>query len=218
MSTKKLRVAIIGMGNIGKTVASNLAKGKREILLASEHIEDAQRLASSLGSLATATDVKSAIQSADIIIMTVWFNTIQALFQQYAAELQGKIIIDPSNPIEPDGNGGFKKTIGADESSGQILKRQLPKGATLVKALGSLSAASLESAAHKSPRAVLFFACDDKDIYSVIEELIADSGFDPVNVGGIDQSIRIEVFGDLHEFGALGKIVTRAELADTVLK
>jgi 8-hydroxy-5-deazaflavin:NADPH oxidoreductase len=30
-------------------------------------------------------------------------------------------------------------------------------------------------------------------------------------VGGLDQSIRIEMFGDLHEFGALGRVVTRTE-------
>jgi hypothetical protein len=33
------------------------------------------------------------------------------------------------------------------------------------------------------------------------------SGFSPVSVGGIDKSIRIEVGGDLHEFGGLGKLV-----------
>jgi hypothetical protein len=30
-------------------------------------------------------------------------------------------------------------------------------------------------------------------------------------VGGLDQSIRIEMFGDLHEFGGLGRVVTRTE-------
>ncbi len=45
-----------------------------------------------------------------------------------------------------------------------------------------------------------------------IEELIRDNGFEPIRVGGIDQSIRIEVFGDLHEFGALGKTVTVSEV------
>ena len=59
--------------------------------------------------------------------MSVWFSTIQELFKQYSTELQGKIIIDPSNPIAPDGNGGFKKIIGADESAGEILKGLLPR-------------------------------------------------------------------------------------------
>ncbi len=89
-----------------------------------------------LASLAKATDVKTAIKEADIVILSVWFSTIQELFKQYATELNGKIVIDPSNPIAPDGNGGFKKIIGADESAGQILKGLLPTGAKLVKALG----------------------------------------------------------------------------------
>ena len=125
--------------------------------------------------------------------------------------------IDPSNPIAPDGNGGFKKIIGAQESAGQINAGLLPKGAKLVKALGTLGVASLESAAFKKPEAaVLFYATDDSSINGKIEELIKDNGFEPVRVGGIDQSIRIEVFGELHEFGALGKAVTKSELTQTV--
>jgi predicted dinucleotide-binding enzyme len=217
MATKKSKVAVIGLGNIGKVVASNLVKGNREIIIASHKLDDANALARKLGNLAKATDVPAAIKEADIVILSVWFSTIQELFKQFATELQGKIIIDPSNPIAPDGNGGFKKIIGAQESAGQILSKLLPKGAKLVKAMGSLGAGSLESAAHQSPEAsVLFFATDEKDIDAKIEELIKDSGFDPVRVGGIDQSIRIEVFGDLHEFGALGKTVKRSELKQPI--
>jgi predicted dinucleotide-binding enzyme len=216
MSTNKSKVAVIGLGNIGKVVASNLVKGNREVTIASHEIEDAKTLASTLGSLAKATDVKTAIKDADIVVLSVWFSTIQELFKQYRTELQGKIIIDPSNPIAPDGNGGFKKIIDAGESAGQILNRLLPQGATLVKALGSLGAGSLASAAHNTPAAVLFYASDEKGVNAAIEELIADSGFDAVNIGGIDQSIRMEVFGELHEFGALGKPVTREELKQAV--
>jgi len=216
MSTNKSKVAVIGLGNIGKVVASNLVKGNREVTVASHKIEDAKALASQLGSLAKPADVKTAIKEADIVIMSVWFSTLQELFKKYSTELQGKIIIDPSNPIAPDGNGGFKKIIGADESAGQILKGLLPNGAKLVKALGSLGAASLAGAAHKNPSAVLFYASDDKSVNNTIEELITDNGFDPVNIGGIDQSIRMEVFGELHEFGALGKTVTLAELKQSV--
>ena len=204
MSTNKSKVAVIGLGNIGKTLATNLVKGNREVILASRNIDDARALASRLGNLAKAADVKTAIKDADIVILSVWFSTIQEIFKQYATELNGKIIIDPSNPIAPDGKGGFTKIIGKDESAGQILKGLLPAGATLIKALGSLGAASLAGAAHRKPSAVLFYASDDHAVKSRIEELIRDNGFEPVNIGGIDQSIRIEVFGELHEFGALG--------------
>jgi predicted dinucleotide-binding enzyme len=216
MSTKKLKVAVIGLGNIGKVVASNLVKGNREVTIASHKIEDAKALALNLGSLAKAADVKSAIKDADIVVLSVWFSTIQELFKEYATELQGKIVIDPSNPIAPDGNGGFKKIIGADESAGKILKEILPSGAKLVKALGSLGAGTLAGEAFKNPNKVLFYASDDKSVNSAVEALIKDNGFEAVSIGGIDQSIKMEVFGELHEFGALGKAVTKSELKETV--
>jgi predicted dinucleotide-binding enzyme len=212
MSTNKSTVAVIGLGNIGKIVATNLVKGNREVIIASRKAEDSKALAEKLGPQAKAADVVSAIKAADIVVLSVWFSTIQEFFKQYANELQGKIIIDPSNPIAPDGNNGFKKIIAADESAGLILKGLLPQNAKLVKALGTLGASSLEAAAHKWPKAsVLFYATDEDNIDGEVEELIQDVGFEALRIGGIDQSIRLEVFGDLHEFGALGKTVTLEE-------
>lgn len=210
--TTTSKVAIIGLGNIGKTLAQNFVNGNRPVIIASRKLEDAKALAQELGTLATATETGEAIKDADIIILSVWFNTIQELFEQYDTELQGKIIIDPSNPIAPDESGGFKKIIGEKESAGQLNAAILPQGAKLVKALGTLGAASLASAAFQSPeKSVLFYATDDTTVDKDVEQLINDNGFDAVKVGGLDQSIRIEVFGDLHEFGALGKVVTRTE-------
>jgi predicted dinucleotide-binding enzyme len=134
------------------------------------------------------------------------------LFKKYGTELQGKIIIDPSNPIAPDENGGFKKIIDEKESAGQLNAAILPKDAILIKAFGTLGAASLANAAYQTPeKSVLFYAADNTTVDAAIELLIQDNGFDAVKVGGLDQSIRIEVFGDLHEFGALGKAVTKNE-------
>ena len=217
MSNSKSKVAVIGSGNIGKVVAANLVKGNRPVIIASRKTEDAEVLAESLGLQATASTVKSAIEEADIIILAVWLDTIKELLNMYSSEFQGKIIIDPSNPIAPDGEGGFKKIIAENESSGEILAGLLPKGATFAKAFGTLGAGSLKSEAHRaSEKAVLIYATDDTDINGKIEELIQGSGFDAFRVGGIDQSIRIEVFGDLHEFGALGKAVTARELKEKV--
>jgi len=206
------KVAVIGLGNIGKTIAKNLVKGYRPVIIASREIEDANALTKQLGDLATSAETAEAIKEADIVVLSVWFSTIKELFEQYAEEFQGKIVIDPSNPIAPDENGGFKKIIGESESAGQLNAEILPKGAKLAKAFGTLGAVSLENSAFQVPeKSVLFYATDDNTIDNSVERLITDSGFDAVKVGGLDQSIRIEVFGDLHEFGALGRTVTVAE-------
>jgi predicted dinucleotide-binding enzyme len=208
----KLKVAIIGLGNIGQAVATNLVKSNRQVIVATRDTAKAKTLSGKLGSLAQAKDVEVAIKESDIIVLAVWFNAIEEILFSYKAELKGKIIIDPSNPIAPDNKGGFKKIIGEKESAGLVNKSLLPKGAKLVKALGTLGAASLTNAYRQKPEyKVLFYANDDTSLNDEIDELIMDCGFEPIRIGGIDQSIRIEVFGDLHEFGALGKTVTRSE-------
>jgi predicted dinucleotide-binding enzyme len=210
--TQKLKVAVIGLGNIGSTVAANLVKGNRSVIIADRSIDKANKLAQKFGSLAKPASIAAAIKEADIIVFAIWFDAIKELFKIYDAELQGKIIVDPSNPIAPDDNGGFKKIIDKDQSAGQVLSSLLPTGAKLAKALGTLGVASLEKAAFQQPeKAVEFYATDDTSINTEIEDLIRDNGFEPVRIGGLDQSIRIEVFGDLHEFGALGKTVTLTE-------
>jgi len=82
--------------------------------------------------------------------------------------------------------------------------------------LGTLGVASLAGAAFQKPPNVLFYATDDTGINEEVEQLIRDNGFEPVRIGGVNKSIRIEVFGDLHEFGALGKTVTLAEAKEVL--
>jgi 8-hydroxy-5-deazaflavin:NADPH oxidoreductase len=89
----------------------------------------------------------------------------------------------------------------------------LPPSAHYVKAFGTVAAEKLASAANRSPdRAVLFSATDADTAASTAERLISVAGFDPIKAGGLDQAIRIEMFGDLHDFGGLnGKLLTLAE-------
>jgi 8-hydroxy-5-deazaflavin:NADPH oxidoreductase len=212
-----MKPAIIGLGNIGRQVALNLIAGGQQVIVADHGPAKAQDFAKASDGKAHAASVAAAIDEADIIVLAVYFDAIKGLVAEYRNKLAGKIVVDPSNPIAPDGSGGFRKTIPQDQSSGQLVAALLPPGAKLVKAFGTLAAPSLKSGARRSPEPnVLFFASDDRDAGNVVADLIRASGFAPVRVGGIDKSIRIEVFGDLHEFGKLGKLVTAKEAAKLV--
>lgn len=207
-----MNTAIIGLGNIGSRLATNLTAGRQKIIIADKTLAKAQKLAGDLGSNAEAIPVADAIGKAEVVILAIYFDAIKQFVATYRDALAGKIIVDPSNPIAPDGKGGFKKTIPAEQSSGQLISSLLPSSAQLVKAFGTLLAESLASGANRSPeRAVLFYATDHPQAGKVVAELIAASGFEPVSVGGIEQSIRIEVGGDLHELGKLGKLVSAKE-------
>jgi 8-hydroxy-5-deazaflavin:NADPH oxidoreductase len=207
-----MKTAIIGLGNIGSRLARNLTAGGEEVIVAERNLEKAKQLAAELGSKAQPMAIDEAVAKADVIVLAIWFGVIKDFVVAHRQDFAGKIVVDPSNPIAPDGKGGFKKIIPADQSSGQIIAGLLPEGAELAKAFGTLSAESLGSAANRSPeRAVLFYATDYPDAGNAVAKLITASGFAPLKIGGINQSIRIEVGGDLHEFGKLGKPVSVKE-------
>ena len=212
MTISDRTVAIIGTGNLGRRLAANFAAGGQDFLVAGRDQGSADKLASGLDGHAEPVSMDEAISRADVLILAVWFDTFKQLIAEYGERLAGKVVVDPSNAIGPDGNGGFRKVIGDQESSGQILAGLLPRGARLVKAFGTLSADTLSAAARREPEpAVQFYAADDDAAGDLVADLIRAGGYEPLRVGGLDQSIRIEAFGDLHELGGLGRAVTKAE-------
>jgi 8-hydroxy-5-deazaflavin:NADPH oxidoreductase len=217
MTTSDRTVAIVGTGNIGSRLAANFATGGQDYLLAGRDQEAARKLAADLDGHAEVVSVDEAMERADVLVVALWPDAFKQLIAQYADRLAGKVIVDPSNAIGPDGAGGFRKVIGEQESSGQILAALLPAGAQLVKAFGTLSAPTLSAAAWREPeRAVQFYAADDDAAGDLVADLIRAGGYEPVRVGGLDQSIRIEMFGDLHEYGGLGRVVTKAEAVEAM--
>jgi predicted dinucleotide-binding enzyme len=217
MTISDSTVAIIGPGNIGGRLAANFAAGGQDFLLAGRDQQAAQKIAADLGGHAEVVSIDEAVDRAGVLVVAVWLDAFEQLIAQYGQRLSGKVIVDPSNPVGPDADGNYRKVIGEQESSGQILAGLLPPGARLVKAFGTLSAPTLSAAARREPeRAVLFYATDDDAAGDLVADLIRVSGYEPVRVGGLDQSIRIEMFGDLHEYGALGRVVTKSEALNAI--
>jgi 8-hydroxy-5-deazaflavin:NADPH oxidoreductase len=208
-----MSTAIIGVGKIGGTVAAQLTAGGEAVLLAARSEASAVQLARKLGDRASAADVPAAIEHAEAVVFAVWFDAIKELVGQYAAALDGKVVVDPSNPVALNDSGGFSRTLPDGVSAGSVIARLLPPGAHFAKAFGTLAADSLATGANRSrERAVLFYATDDDRAATVVERLISAAGFDPVKVDGVNQAIRIEMFGDLHDFGGLnGRMVTAEE-------
>lgn len=212
-----MKVTIIGLGSIGSRLAANLVAGGQSVVISERNLAKAEALAAKLGPKAQVMPIDDAVKAADIVILAIWFEAIKDFVVAHRSALSGKIVVDPSNPIAPDGKGGFKKTIPSDQSSGKNIAGLLPEGTELVKAFGTLGAESLGSGANRKPEpAVLFYATDYPEAGRAVAKLISASGFAPVSVGGIDQSIRIEVGGDLHEFGKLGRLVTASEATSIV--
>jgi predicted dinucleotide-binding enzyme len=187
-----LTTAIIGIGNLGGSVARHLVEGGESVVLAAKDEARAQDLARELGPLAWAASVEDAIAGADVVVIALWLDATRERFGRDARLLEGKVVVDPSNPIGFDEKGHMIRTLPDGQSSGSVVAGLLPATAHYVKAFGTLAATDLASKGNGEPRVVLFYATDDDTAGTTIERLIRAAGFEPLKVGGIADVWRIE--------------------------
>ena len=205
-----MTTAIVGVGNIGGAVARHLVSGGEHVVLAGKSESRAQELADELGPLARAATVPEAITEADTVVFAVWLDPMRELLPQVVSLLDGKVVIDPSNPIAFDDQGQIVRSLPEGQSAGSVVAALLPAGAHYVKAFGTLAAEALAASANRTPeRAALLYATDDARAAEAAERLIRTAGFDPVKAGGLAAAGRIEApGGDLHQFAFNGEVVT----------
>jgi 8-hydroxy-5-deazaflavin:NADPH oxidoreductase len=200
--------AIVGAGNIGSALVRNLSRGGEPVVLAGKDRTHVEALAHELGPLVRAASVEDAIADADAIVFALWLDDMKEVIWQLGRLLEGKVVVDPSNPVSY-ATGSPARTLPEGQSSASVVANLLPPGAHYVKAFGTLAAPSLAGEALREPRrAVLFYATDDYVATTTIERLIRVAGFDPLKAGGVDVAGRIEMpGGDLHQFGLNGEIL-----------
>jgi 8-hydroxy-5-deazaflavin:NADPH oxidoreductase len=204
-----MTTAIIGVGNIGAAVSRHLVGGDETVVMAAKDASHAEALAEQLGPRARATSVEDAITAADAVVFALWLDDIKDVISEHTSLLDGKVVVDPSNPLGFDEKGQMMRTLPDEQSAGSIVASLLPAGAHYVKAFGTLSAEGLARNANREPRrAVLFYATDDDQAATTVERLIQAAGFDPLKAGGVAAAVRIEMpGGDLHQFGLNGELI-----------
>ena len=196
-----MTTAIIGTGGLGSVIARQLAAGGETLRLSSADTESARTLAAQIGrGTVVAADNRDAVQGAGAVVLALRFTVLKGVIDQIADPLADRLVVVPSNPLSTDAQGNIYRVLPEGQSSGKVVAGWLPAGARLAMAFGTMSADLLESSSNRSPEpAVLFYATDDDRAGQEAGRLIRTAGFEPVKVGGIEQSGRLEVGGDLHD-------------------
>ena len=196
-----MTTAVIGTGGIGSVVARELASGGETLRLSSADDESARRLAAKIGRPAVAAvDNHDALLGADAVVLALRFTVLKGVIDEIADALTDKLVVVPSNPVGIDAQGNLSRLLPKGQSSGEVVAGWLPAGTRLAMAFGTMSADLFESASHRSPEpAVLFYVTGDDRAGEEVGRLIRTAGFEPVKAGGIEQSGRLEVGGDLHD-------------------
>ncbi len=196
-----MTTAIIGTGTLGSVIARLLTSGGETLRLSSADDRSARTLAAEIGPAAVvAGDNRDALQGADAVVLALRFTALKGVIDEIADRLTDKLVVVPSNPLGIDAQGNLSRLLPKDQASGEVLAGWLPSGTRLAMAFGTMSADLLESSSKRSPEpSVLFYVTDDDRAGEEVERLIRTAGFEPVKAGGIEQSSRLEVGGDLHD-------------------
>jgi predicted dinucleotide-binding enzyme len=196
-----MTTAIIGTGGLGSVIARLLAAGGDTLRLASADPAPARTLAAQIGPAAVvAAGNRDALQGADAAVLALRFTVLKGVIDEIADTLADTLVVVPSNPVSADAQGNIVRLLPQGQSSGEVVAGWLPAGTRLAMAFGTMSGGLLEPASNRSPEpAVLFYATDDDKAGEEVQRLIRTAGFEPVKAGGLKQSSRLEVGGDLHD-------------------
>ncbi|WP_055047461.1 NADPH-dependent F420 reductase [Devosia sp. A16] len=181
--------AILGLGNMGKGLAKRLS-GKTQLVLGASNPAAAADFATSVG--ASVTDYKNAVLAADIVILALPYGA--ALELAGKLPLNGKIVVDISNPIKADFSG---LAIGHTTSAAEELQAAAPS-AKLVKGYNTIFASLFDSPVSTTQNVPVFLAGNDAAAVDAVAELVTASGFAVEKVGGLDGARLVEPVGMLN--------------------
>jgi predicted dinucleotide-binding enzyme len=188
MTEENLNIGIIGSGKMGSGLGRLWAeKGHQIVFSFSRHPNKIEELAKSVPNAKAGTPADAA--SAEVILLSVgWAAVAEALAA--AGPMNGKIVIDCTNPIKPDLSG---LEVGLNTSAGEEIARRLP-GARVVKAFNTVFAEVYHSETRLSGTRVpsMFYCGDDEDAKAVVSKLIREIGFMPVDAGPLKSSRYLE--------------------------
>ncbi len=187
-----MRIGILGSGNIGGIAARLFTDAGHEVMLAhASGPESLKDQIAALGLRARAGTIAAAADFGEVVLLAIPWRARETL---PAERLRGKIVIDATNPYQPD----FSLYDLGDSSSSEEVAKVLP-GSRIVKAFNHLRAADLAQRGHPelpfAERIALFLSGDDQDARRTVAGLIGQLGFAPVDAGALREGGRIHQAG-----------------------
>jgi hypothetical protein len=138
-----------------------------------------------------------AVQTSNIVVIaTPWANDATAEALRAAESLAGKIAIDCTNPLAPD---YLSNILGHTTSAAEEIAKMLPQ-AKVVKAFNTIFASNLQPGKQTigSETITGFYCGDDAAAKQTVADLIADAGFEPMDVGELKNARYLEPMAQLN--------------------
>lgn len=195
-----MNLLLIGAGNMGSALAQQFSKAGHTVRIAANSLDSAQKVASSLPGV-IAVDTAGSADTADVVIVaTPYDQAIAAL--SAAGSLDGKVIVDITNPLTPDFMG---LTIGHDTSAAEEIAKAFPN-AEVVKGFNTLFAQVIAAgpAFANDQTAPTLLASDSERAKATAKSLAESIGFDVIDAGPLKNARYLEPLAGLNIYFGYG--------------
>jgi NADPH-dependent F420 reductase len=181
-----MQIAILGSGNVGKALASSLTRAGHRVTLTASTPDHARAAASQTG--AQAADSNSqAIEAAEVVVLALQYPTVDAVLADAGQALDGKVLIDTTNRVDPADPGSVLDGTSAAEQ----IQAQAP-GAKVVKAFNTAFASRQADPVIDGVALDGYLAGDDDQAKQTVSELVGSIGFRPIDVGPLVMARALE--------------------------
>jgi predicted dinucleotide-binding enzyme len=173
MAGGAVQITILGAGRVGSALGRLWHAAGHDVTFAARHAARPRALAAELGERAHAASVADAVAGAEVVLVAVPGPVVTEVLQA-AGPVDGRVMVDAANSFRQQ----------------QVTLRSLADTfgqAHWVRAFNSLPASIMADDNHRKPPWVAFLS-GDEEAKPVVAQLIRDAGFDPVDLGGIDDS------------------------------
>jgi 8-hydroxy-5-deazaflavin:NADPH oxidoreductase len=195
-----MKVTVIGAGNMGSAFVKQLTLAGHQVSVAARSGSTAAQVAAAHPG-ARAVDVANSATDADAVVLATGFADAAAALKS-VGNLQGKVVIDITNPLTADYMG---LTLGHSTSAAEEIAQAVP-GAEVVKGFNTLFAQVLADGpdfAH-GQKASVFVASDSARAKQVASTLAQSMGFEVVDAGGLKNARYLEPLAALNIYLGYG--------------
>lgn len=180
-------ISIIGLGNMARALAVRALAGGYAVEIIGRDQVKAKELAVALGG-ATVREAGTA-PAGDIVIVAVPYASAATVVSEYGDALDGKVIIDITNPIAPDAKG-FVTPEGS--SGAQEIAKAAPVGAHVVKAFNTVFSHVVAAEPAEGRPLDVFIAGDDAQAKAHVSAFIESLGLRPLDTGQLPMARALE--------------------------
>lgn len=184
-----MRIAFIGHGQVGGALAGRLQRLGHEVVIAARDAgsERLRRLLAKTPALATAPPL-DAVRRAEVVVLATPFQAAAAALEPLERALEGKVLIDCTNPIGPGPSHGL-----ASVRSGTETIQALLPGTRVVKAFSIYGFETFEDTSFAAGvRPAMMFCGDDDAAKATVARLLDELGWEPLDVGGAARALHLE--------------------------